>query len=69
MGSRLDSVLAVLYLLFNEGYYSSTTSYTIRKDLCFEAVRLLYILTENSETSRAKIKCSHGLDLFSFISL
>ncbi len=56
--TRLDSVLLVLYLLFNEGYYSSNPSYTIRKDLCFEAMRLSYILSENRITNHPK---THGL--------
>ena len=50
INKRLSSVLTVLYLLFNEGYYSSNPSYTIRKDLCFEAMRLLYMLCENAYT-------------------
>src|SRR5690606_594300 len=31
---RLDTVLHVIYLLFNEGYYSQTQDEIIRKDLC-----------------------------------
>lgn len=38
---RLDNVFATLYLLFNEGYYSSQNKEIIRIDLCFEAIRLL----------------------------
>lgn len=37
---RLDNVLRVIYLLFNEGYYSSTIEEEIRHDLCWEAMRL-----------------------------
>jgi RNA polymerase sigma-70 factor (ECF subfamily) len=36
---RLDAVLAVLYLVFNEGY-SATDDRLVRDDLCAEAVRL-----------------------------
>lgn len=49
--SRLDSVSATLYLLFNEGYFSKSTNNLIRKDLCLEAIRLTFILTENSLTN------------------
>ena len=49
--TRLESVLKTLYLLFNEGYFSRTNNQLIRKDLCSEAVRLAYILTENSLTN------------------
>ncbi|MEP2023444.1 MAG: sigma-70 family RNA polymerase sigma factor [Reichenbachiella sp.] len=37
---RLDNVLRVIYLLFNEGYYSSTAEENIRNELCWEAMRL-----------------------------
>src|SRR5579859_4704173 len=44
--SRLDAVLLTLYLLFNEGYYSASPSMVLRKDLCFEAMRLVYLLAD-----------------------
>jgi RNA polymerase sigma-70 factor, ECF subfamily len=37
---RLRSVLAVLYLVFNEGYAASAGSDVVRDDLCDEAIRL-----------------------------
>ncbi len=37
---RLAAVLAVLYLIFNEGYTASTGDQLIRADLCAEAIRL-----------------------------
>ncbi len=42
---RLDAVLTVVYLIFNEGYASGTGSY-IRADLCDEAIRLGRILLQ-----------------------
>jgi RNA polymerase sigma-70 factor (ECF subfamily) len=48
---RLDIVLKTLYLLFNEGYFSQTNNQLIRKDLCSEAIRLTFILTENILTN------------------
>src|SRR5438874_8116612 len=45
---RLDTVLAILYLLFNEGYNSAKEDELIRKDLCAEAMRLCKLLTEHS---------------------
>ena len=48
--SGLPSVLTTLYLLFNEGYYSSHQDMTVRKDLCLEAMRLTYLLVENEPT-------------------
>jgi RNA polymerase sigma-70 factor (ECF subfamily) len=40
---RLKSVLAVVYLVFNEGY-TATTGELIRADLCAEAIRLARLL-------------------------
>ncbi len=37
---RLNSVLAVLYLIFNEGYYSSGEPSGIRRELCDDAIRM-----------------------------
>jgi RNA polymerase sigma-70 factor (ECF subfamily) len=37
---RLDSVLEVIYLLFNEGYNAHAGDELIRQDLCGEAIRL-----------------------------
>jgi RNA polymerase sigma-70 factor (ECF subfamily) len=37
---RLRSVLAVVYLIFNEGYTASSGGQLVREDLCAEAVRL-----------------------------
>ena len=50
--SRLSSVLMVLYLLFNEGYYSSSQDTTLRKDICLEAMRLAQLLIENEQTNQ-----------------
>lgn len=37
---RLDAVLRVLYLVFNEGYTASAGDALVRRDLCREAIRL-----------------------------
>ena len=37
---RLAGVLAVVYLIFNEGYVATTGPDLVRDDLCDEAVRL-----------------------------
>jgi len=41
---RLRSVLAVLYLVFNEGYSASVGEAAIRDELCDEAIRLAKLL-------------------------
>ena len=45
--SRLDGVLATLYLLFNEGYKASSGDRLLREDLCWEAMRLMALLVEH----------------------
>ncbi len=51
MQTRLETVLQCIYLLFNEGYNSSTADSVIRKDLCYEAIRLCLLLTENPNSN------------------
>jgi RNA polymerase sigma-70 factor, ECF subfamily len=41
---RLDAVLAVLYLVFNEGYVATSAGRLVRGDLCEEAIRLSKLL-------------------------
>jgi len=43
---RLDSVLRVIYLVFNEGYAASSGEYLTRHDLSSEAIRLARLLVE-----------------------
>lgn len=43
---RMEGVLAVLYLIFNEGYSSTSDDTLIRQDLCAEAIRLTRVLVE-----------------------
>jgi RNA polymerase sigma-70 factor (ECF subfamily) len=40
MPERLDAVLAVIYLVFNEGYAPTRGARPVRADLCAEAIRL-----------------------------
>lgn len=42
---RLASVLAVIYLIFNEGYFAHDRASGLRRDLCDEAIRLARVLT------------------------
>lgn len=55
---RLDGVLRVLYLIFNEGYYSNHPDKHLRKELCWEAMRLAILLTKQKNL---KMEATYGL--------
>ena len=44
MAERLDAVLTVIYLVFNEGYAATHGMSLVRADLCTEAIRLARLL-------------------------
>jgi RNA polymerase sigma-70 factor (ECF subfamily) len=56
LSERLDGVLNVLYLVFNEGYNASHGSDMVRRDLCEEAIRLATLMTENAATDTPKTR-------------
>src|SRR5712692_2583341 len=45
LGERVDAILCVLYLIFNEGYAATSGNQLIRQELCDEAIRLARVLT------------------------
>lgn len=45
--ARLESLLDVLYLLFNEGYSAHAGDDLVRTDLCYEAIRLVRQLVDH----------------------
>lgn len=61
---RLETVLTTLYLLFNEGYYSESQDSVLREDLCLEATRLTYLLTENEATNTPTVNALLSLMCF-----
>ena len=61
---RLNMVLTTLYLLFSEGYYSTSQNTTLRKDFCVEAMRLNYLLLENPTTNKPEVNALMALMCF-----
>jgi RNA polymerase sigma factor (sigma-70 family) len=64
INNRLENVLTTLYLLFNEGYYSESREAVVREDLCLEAMRLTYLLVENSSTNQPSVNALLSLMCF-----
>jgi len=64
MEERLSAVLATIYLLFNEGYYSISQNRTLRSELCFEAMRLCTMLVENESTNQPSVNALLALMCF-----
>lgn len=62
--ARLDTVAKVLYLIFNEGYTASEGAELVRKDLCFEAIRLCTFLAGHPVTNMPRINALTALFLF-----
>jgi len=46
MPTRLEAVLLVLYLLFNEGYSASSGERVVRRELCAHAIHIARVLSE-----------------------
>ncbi len=63
LGARLDSVLDVLYLLFNEGYAAHGGENLVRADLCGEAIRLAGLLARNPATDVPAVRALLALML------
>jgi RNA polymerase sigma-70 factor (ECF subfamily) len=64
INKRLETVLATLYLLFSEGYYSGSRDSIMRKDLCQEAMRLNRLLIDNRQTCLPEVQALYALMCF-----
>ncbi|WP_110056003.1 RNA polymerase sigma factor [Chitinophaga sp. S165] len=64
INERLETVLKTLYLLFSEGYYSTSSDRLLRKDLCLEAMRLNYLLLSHPHTNKPAVNALMALMCF-----
>lgn len=64
LGERRPAVLAVLYLVFNEGYHASHADALIRHDLCSEAVRQADALARHPDLGGPAAEALLALMLF-----
>jgi RNA polymerase sigma-70 factor (ECF subfamily) len=64
MSARLNSVLEVLYLLFNEGYTAHAGENLVRDDLAQEAIRLCSLVIAHPATNLPKCHALLALMLF-----
>jgi RNA polymerase sigma-70 factor (ECF subfamily) len=71
---RIESVLEVIYLIFNEGFHSNKKEILVRKELCGEAIRLCKMLLKNKHTQTSSsyalfaLMCFHSSRLDSKIN-
>lgn len=61
---RLEAVLQVIYLLFNEGYKATEGSQLMKQDLCEEALRLAFLLTNEPNCDKGELKALISMMLF-----
>ncbi|MEM1340392.1 MAG: sigma-70 family RNA polymerase sigma factor [Bacteroidota bacterium] len=62
--SRLFIVLRVIYLLFSEGYATTSGSQILKKDICYEAMRLALLLRENKYCQHPNLEALIALMCF-----
>ena len=61
---RLESVMEVLYLIFNEGFHSNSKEHLIRTDLCGEAMRLCQLLLKHKSMRTPEVYALFALMCF-----
>jgi RNA polymerase sigma-70 factor (ECF subfamily) len=64
LAARLDAVLEVLYLIFNEGYATHRGEEPVRADLCAEALRLVELLADHGRTAEPRVHALAALFCF-----
>lgn len=69
LADRLDSVLAVIYLIFTEGYAATTGEALIRHELCDEALRLCRVLELLIRQARTDVPAAQQAETLGLLAL
>lgn len=64
LASRVSTVVKVIYLLFTEGYKTTSGEQLIKRDICFEAIRLALLLLENKNSQLPEVHALIALMCF-----
>ena len=64
INNRLSPVLTTIYLLFSEGYYTTSQNTHLRKNLCEEAIRLTALLLSQPSTHQPAVNALMALMCF-----
>jgi len=61
---RLNAVLQVIYLLFNEGYKATEGEQLMKQDLCDEAIRLAFLMLNEPQCNTNELNALISMMLF-----
>lgn len=64
LSRRIDRVLEVIYVIFNEGFHSNKKEMVTRKELCGEAMRLCKLILKKPELRLPKVNALFALMCF-----
>ena len=55
VNDRIDTVLTIIYLIFNEGYKASVGDTVIDEELCYESIRLVFLLKDIPDVDQGEV--------------
>lgn len=64
LNKRLDVILKIVYLMFNEGYNSMSSDKLVQQDVCYEAMRLTKILIDHPLLNKPNVNAIMALMCF-----